>query len=243
MRITRVFVDLPLACGQAVRLPAPAAHHLVKVLRMGPGDAVQVFNGTGGCFEAVLRDVGRRDAVLEPMRQLDAERESSLTVTLVQGVSRAQRMDHALQKAVELGVQRIVPVLCDRGGVRLDEQRGAGRREHWRGILIGACEQSGRNRVPELLDLCAARDWFAVDTNADRLILDPRGALRLRNVQPGGASVSLACGPEGGFSDEELETAARHGWRAVQLGPRVLRTETAAVAALAACQALWGDLA
>lgn len=249
MREIRIHVDAPLAPDSELTLPPDAARHVARVLRLKAGQSLTLFNGRGGEYAATIVDVANREVRVQVDAHDPVERESPLVITLVQAVSRGKHMDYTLQKAVELGVQRIVPVLSEHGQVRLDDQRTQNKQTHWQGIIVAACEQSGRNRLPELQAPRSFRDWLATAVNgggdgpvADRLLLDPLAdqRLRVRPVPAGG--VVLISGPEGGFSPAERDAALAAGCSGIGLGPRVLRTETAAPAAIMACQALWGDL-
>jgi len=239
--MTRLYLSIALAEGDTIALPEAAARHAVQVLRLEPGAALTLFNGAGGEFEAVLDSVDKRTATVLVGAHRAVERESALALTLAQCVSKGERMDYTIQKAVELGVSCIQPLLSSRSVVKLDAQRWEKRQEHWQGVVIAACEQCGRNRLPELLPVQALSSWLA-DGEALRLVLAPGGARTLRKL-PSATAASLLVGPEGGLSEDELALALQNGCTAVGLGPRVLRTETAGVAALAALQALWGDLA
>jgi 16S rRNA m(3)U-1498 methyltransferase (EC 2.1.1.-) len=243
--MTRVHVDQPLESGQELALPPEAAHHLARVLRVAPGAGVVLFNGRGGEFAATVIAVGKRELRVRLAAEHDpVERESPLDLTLMQCVSKGERMDLTIQKAVELGVRRFVPLRSERSVVRLDADRWAKKGEHWRGVIVAACEQCGRNRLPELapvddLDrVLAARDDVAP---ALRLVLAPTAQPTLSRIDRA-AAVHLLVGPEGGLSPQELARAVAAGWQPLQLGPRVLRTETAGPAALAVLQARWGDL-
>jgi 16S rRNA (uracil1498-N3)-methyltransferase len=243
MRLNRVFVDQPLATGSEALLPEAAAYHVARVLRLRAGAPLVLFDGSGADFrgeivaiegERVRVSVGDRSAGL---------RESPLAITLVQAVSRSERMDWTLQKATELGVRRIQPVLSARSVVRLDDQQSARKLRHWQAIVAGACEQCGRSVLPEVrapLDL--ARFLAESPREGQRLVLSPTGPASLAGLASTAARVELLIGPEGGLDDTELDAAARTGFAPVRLGPRVLRTETAGIAALAVLQALWGDL-
>ena len=236
-RVPRLFVEAPLAPAASIELPEAAAHHAVRVLRLRAGDSVVLFDGRGGEYEARLTLPGRDHALADVGRHRPVERESPLAVTLVQAVSSGEKMDYTVQKAVELGVRAIHPVLSARSVVRLDGERGAKKLAHWRRIAIAACEQCGRNRVPEIADpVPLARYRPAVGA---RILLSPSGGARLAGLATSPAV--LAAGPEAGFSEEEEGRLLREGFAAVRLGPRVLRTETAALAALAALNALAGD--
>lgn len=243
MRIVRIYTDQPLPAHSLVNLPEAASHHLSRVLRMRTGEMLHVFNGRGGCHEARIVSIGKRQVEVELIAFREEERESRLDILLAQGISRGQHMDYTIQKAVELGVTHIVPVLTGHGNVSLKDERVETRLRHWEGIIIHACEQCGRNRLPTLSPPVNFSDWLAQDTRSRRLILDPESEHSLAAITEPGGAVSLLCGPEGGFGRDEVRTALREGYTGVRLGPRVLRTETAAVAALSACQTLWGDLA
>lgn len=240
--MTRIFVDQVLSTDQILTLPEEASRHLVQVLRLREGDDFVLFNGQGGEYEAVLHHVAKREVQARIGRYDAVSRESLLPLTLAQCVSKGDRMDYTLQKAVELGVSAIVPLLSERSVVKLDAERWAKKMEHWRGIIISACEQSGRTRIPSLRTPLALDHWLneAADS-ALKLTLAPTARRSLRGIDPNQQPVLLLVGPEGGLSDAEIHLAERQGFDAVTLGPRILRTETAGVAALAAIQALWGD--
>lgn len=248
MREIRVFVDGPLADLSEIELPRAATEHLLRVLRLDHGAPLTLFDGRGGAYRATLIRAGRALARAR-IDGFDAiERESPLSLTLLQAVSRAEKMDWVLQKATELGVATIQPVLAERSVVRLEPDRAGRRQAHWLAVLRSACEQCGRNRVPTLLPPAplelACTGLRSRQPDARALLLDPDAALPLRSaVDPGVAAAALLIGPEGGWSEREIATAVRLGFAAVHLGPRVLRTETAAVAALTALQAWAGDLA
>jgi len=247
LREIRIFVDVPLAGHTELELPRAATEHLLRVLRLGVGAEISLFDGHGGAHRATLTHAARGSARARIHAFDPTERESPLAVTLLQAVSRAEKMDWVLQKATELGVAAIQPVLAERSVMRLDAERSARRHEHWLGVLRSACEQCGRNRVPLLLpaaSLDAACAALRARTPAAlALTLDPAGPSTLRQATRGSAisAAALLVGPEGGWSEAELAAAARHGFSAVRFGPRVLRTETAAVAALTALQAWAGD--
>lgn len=244
MRDIRIHVDQPLTADSDLQLPADAAHHVARVLRLKPAQSLILFNGRGGQYRALIDSVNNREVRVRILEHESLERESPLAITLVQGVSRGKHMDYSLQKAVELGVTTIVPVLSAHGQVRLDEQRSRNKHDHWQGIVIAACEQCGRNRIPELLAPVAFADWLQqAGSAAPRLLLDPLSDQRLRELPAPAGALVLVSGPEGGFSPAEREQALAAGCVGINLGPRVLRTETAAPAAIMACQALWGDLA
>jgi 16S rRNA (uracil1498-N3)-methyltransferase len=240
--IPRFHCPFPLAPGASVDLPPEAAHHAAKVLRLDDGDAVVLFDGRGGEWTGRLRRVGKTIAVA--LESFDADdRQPPVVITLAQGLPAADKMDWIVQKAVELGVARIAPVACRRSVIRLSGERLERRLAHWQAVAIAACEQCRRNLVPEvapLVDLPQFLGQTAGD-NGMRLVLAPGATTRLAGLSKPNGPVTLLIGPEGGFEDGELAAAQAAGFQAVSLGPRVLRTETAGPAALAAMMALWGD--
>jgi 16S rRNA (uracil1498-N3)-methyltransferase len=238
-----VYVEESLASGKHCLVTGSAANHMMRVLRLAVGAAITLFDGAGGEYAARIESL-RKDAVrVEVGAHAAIERESPLDVTLAQGVSRGERMDWVIQKATELGVQRIVPLITARSVVRLDAHQAPKKLQHWRGIAISACEQCGRNRLPELAAPMDLLDFLGGDApgNAMRLVLSPAGNLRIGAIKPV-QKITLLIGPEGGLAPDEAEAAITRGFAAVQLGPRILRTETAAIAALAALQQQFGDL-
>ena len=234
------------AVGTKFALPETIAHHALRVLRLAEGDRVALFTGSGGEFAATLVKAGKREALVRIDAFDPVERESALAVTLVQGVAANAAMDHAVRRAVELGAAAIQPVLTERSARLPDGERGAKRHAHWRQIVVAACEQCGRNRIPDVRDTATLEHWLedrakARNVAAPGLVLSPYAARPLADAPAPRAALDLLVGPEGGFAPEEIALAERAGMTAVRLGPRVLRTETAALAALAACNALWGD--
>lgn len=240
--IPRFHCPFPLAPGAHVDLPPEAAHHAIKVLRMSDGDEVALFDGRGGEWTGRLLRVGKGMTVaLESFD--DTDRQPPIAITLVQGLPAADKMDWIVQKSVELGVAAIQPVACRRSVIRLSGERMERRVAHWQAVVIAACEQCRRNRVPEvapLLDLPQFLGGSAGD-NGLRLILAPGAARRLAELPRPTGPVAILIGPEGGFEEGELLAAESAGFQPVSLGPRVLRTETAGIAAIAAMMALWGD--
>ena len=240
--MTRIHVAAPLVVGATLELPDDAARHIAQVLRMRAGEALTLFNGEGGEYAAEIVEAGRRDVRVSIDRFDPVDRESRLEVTLAQCVSKGDRMDYTIQKAVELGVSRIVPVLSERSVVKLDAERWDKKLEHWRGVAVSACEQSGRTRLPEVTAIQKLDAWLAMPPDsALRLVLAPTESVSLRTLEAA-AKIALLIGPEGGLSDKEIAAARQAGCIGIGLGPRVLRTETAGVATLAALQVLWGDL-
>lgn len=246
MRTIRLFLEAPLRPGREVELPPAAATHAARVLRLKAGDAVTLFNGDGNEYPATLVPSGARglraavESVAAPVR------ESPLRVTLLQAIARGDKMDWIIQKTTELGVARMVPVATERSEVKLDTERGEKRLEHWHAVAIAACEQCGRNTLACIDPPVTLAAWLEANPaspSVTRWMLHPGGAIRLRDLQaPPPAMLELAVGPEGGFGDTDLATLRAHGFRECALGPRTLRTETAGVAAIAALQALYGDL-
>jgi 16S rRNA (uracil1498-N3)-methyltransferase len=242
----RFFSSSPLAVGTRVELSPGAARHAVKVLRLGLGDVLTLFDGAGGEYACRIDSRERETVAAEVLSWHGVERESPVDLTLVQGLQAGEKMDLTVQKAVELGATRIVPVATRRSVVRLDSERARKRVAHWRAVVMSACEQCGRNRVPEIADLIDLPRWLErPPTGAKplRLMLDPEASLALDALSwPGAATaVELLVGAEGGLTLEEMALARSAGFVAIRLGPRVLRTETAGLAALAAIQCLWGD--
>lgn len=243
MPIPRFYCAMPLPPGRQVALPDAVARHAVGVLRLRDGDDVILFNGDGSeCVGQLFRTGKGAEVLLKAA--CTPPRESPLAITLVQGVSSGERMDYTLQKAVELGVARIQPVMMRRTIVRLDEDKRVKRRQHWQGVVIAACEQCGRNHLPEVDPILDFHAWLAgAGAHAGlRLLLDPEASVRLRELPPPDGVLTLLAGPEGGFDPNERELLRRAGFQPLSLGPRILRTETAAVAAMAIIQGLWGDL-
>lgn len=237
-RAARLFVDGPLRAGALLELPERAAHHAQRVLRLRAGDPVTLFDGRGGEWEATLA----RGATAAVGAWRDIEREARLQVTLVQGASAGERMDLTVQKATELGVAVIQPVLARKSVVRIAGARADARVEHWRRVAIAACEQCGRNRIPEVLGVVSLAEYCRSPSGTLRLLLAPDAHTPLSAAAGRGSGpITLAVGPESGFDAGEEALLARAGFVAVRLGARVLRTETAAPAALAALAALAGE--
>jgi len=243
MRLTRSHVDLPLAVGQAVSLPEEVANHLVRVMRLREGDGCVLFNGDGHDYSATLVESGKREARVQVTAAQPVDNESPLPVTLLQGIARGEKMDLILQKATELGVQAIVPVNAERTEVKLDPARAEKRLAHWRSVVVSACGQSGRARVPSVAPPQSVQEAArAMPGAALKLTLDPQGEHRLSTLESAPGGVVIAIGPEGGWSPRDRQALAAAGFQGLQLGPRILRTETAGLAAIAALQARLGDL-
>jgi 16S rRNA (uracil1498-N3)-methyltransferase len=239
-RVARFHTENLLRAGGISLLPESSAHHAVHVLRLRPGDEVTLFDGRGGEYAGRIAAMDRLRVTVDVLQHRPLERESPLAVTLVQGVSAGEKMDFTVQKATELGVAALQPVLAARSTGRISGERAELKRAHWRRVAIAACEQCGRNRVPEVLPVLPLAQYCAAAAGGTRLLLSPLAGLGLRAAKLDG-SVALAAGPEAGFSAAEEAMLAASGFVPVRLGPRVLRTETAALAALAALNALAGD--
>jgi 16S rRNA (uracil1498-N3)-methyltransferase len=235
-----------LGNGSEVRLPADSAHHALRVLRLTVGETVILFNGRGGEYESRITRADKGKVWVKTFAYSEPMRESPIELVLAQGVSSGERMDLTLQKSVELGATSIQPITAERSIVRLSGERAVRRTEHWRNLVIAACEQCGRNRIPEVAALARLEDWLgqlpAKSAPGElRVLLSPTAQASLKQL-PGRASrIVLLAGPEGGYSPAEVAAALSRDFMAARLGPRILRTETAALAALAAIQALWGD--
>lgn len=244
MRVTRVHVGESLIEGSTVVVPSSVAYHLVRVLRLRLGALIIVFDGQGNEHYAEVASINAEQVsvkIAEPIRGIT---ESPLHITLVQGISRAERMDWTLQKATELGVHAIAPVITARSVVRLDDRQASKKLEHWQAVVVGACEQSGRRVIPSVHAPKRLHEYLSnsSDTANLRLVLDPTAPVALTSLARPTSNIELLIGPEGGLDDDELQRATASGFTAVRLGPRVLRTETASVVALSVLQALWGDL-
>jgi 16S rRNA (uracil1498-N3)-methyltransferase len=241
--IPRLHCPQPLAAGRVIDLPAAAAHHARRVLRLGQGDPVILFDGLGGEYDGCL--IGDDRVRLD--RHHDIEREAPLAITLVHGLPAGDKMDWVVQKAVELGVARIQPLQTRRSVIRLSGERASRRIEHWQQIAVAACEQCGRNRVPEVAPLLELPVFLGYPAPAGeaRFLLAPADAdslsAGLSALSPPSAGISLLVGPESGFEDNELIAARAAGFQPLTLGPRIMRSETAGLAALAALQGRWGD--
>jgi len=253
----RFYCPGEIAAGQIVELPANAAHHAARVLRLEQGDAVTLFNGEGGEFAAIIAHIDKKKVAIAVEKYLAIKRESPLVITLVQALCANEKMDWVVQKAVELGVSHIQPVVSNRSVVRLSGERAEKRGQHWQQVVIAACEQCGRNQLPQVLPLRSLSDWLseaacpqtaqpASRTSSKlRLILSPTAEKSLRehakSLSTAPTSISLLVGPEGGLAPEEEDAAVAAGLIPLRLGSRILRVEGAALAAVAAMQVLWGD--
>lgn len=241
MRIPRIHHPQPLGEGEIVHLESGAAQHVARVLRLGVGAELILFDGSGGHYLAAIIAVDKRHVEVRLGKQHQTHNTSPLRITLAQGISKGERMDFTIQKAVELGVQRIVALDTERSVVRLKGERLERKHQHWQGIIISACEQSGRDVPPELLPSRGLPCWLRDETEGTRLLLDPYAEQGIAGLTPS-TEITLLIGPEGGLSEQERQAAQDAGYQGVRLGPRVLRTETASLAAVAILQSHWGDL-
>lgn len=239
----RIYQAIPLKPDSTVQLDEAATHHIARVLRAKVGDEVVLFNGEGSEFPGTISHIDKKTVTVQIEKKIDRDAESPLELYLAQGISRGEKMDYTIQKAVELGVKKIFPLLTERCNVKLDDERRDKRFQHWRSIVIGACEQSGRNRIPEIL-APQTLSQFLENIDADwKFVLAPHAEKKLSESAIQKTSrVVLLIGPEGGLSEREIELAQKKNFLTLNLGPRILRTETAAVAAMSALQFYAGDL-
>jgi len=239
----RIYITTSLATDSEITIEGSAANHIGRVLRLKTGDKIILFNGKGGEYSATLTAIERQVVHARVGEFNPRESESPLQITLAQGISRGERMDYTLQKSVELGVDSIIPLTTERCGVKLDEKRAAKRLQHWQGIIISACEQCGRNRIPDIQPITSLVHWLDENhAETQSFVLHHRATHSLRQLTPPSGPISLLIGPEGGLSENEIESTSQSGFQGIQFGPRILRTETAGIAALAALQMHWGDL-
>lgn len=242
MRISRLYLNASLQAGISLELPEQASHYLANVLRLGSGDTVHLFNNSDGEFSASVQQVSRKRVTVLLDEQIRKPVPDKLTVHLAVGLSRGDRMDYLIQKATELGVSRISPLYTEFGEVKFkQEKRLDNKLRHWRQVAISACEQSGRLSVPEICEPRSFSDWLPEASETVKIILQPGGETRLTQL-PVKQDLCALSGPEGGFSETELSLAEQAGFVCTGMGPRVLRTETAPIAALAILQASFGDI-
>lgn len=245
MTRARLYIDEPLHVGARMEIGADRARYVSRVLRLRPHDTLTLFNGLGGEHRATILSFSRNAVIVSVEEHIDHDVESRLKVHLLQGISRGDRMDLVMQKSTELGIAAITPVITEYSVIKLEKQRAEKRLQHWRGVCASACEQCGRNLLPVVNEPIRLRNWLGENTVASeqrRVILKPGAANSLQSLPVDIESVTVLIGPEGGFSDEEYELAAATDFFPVGLGPRVLRTETAAIAIAAGLQVLFGDL-
>lgn len=241
MRIPRIYIDQPLAITEAVLLNENASHYLSKVLRMQEGRELIVFNGQGGEYSAQIKEIGKKQISIQVNQFAEDNRQSSLELHLAIGISRGERMDWVLQKATELGVTQIIPLITERTEVKIKGEKQDKKIQHWQQIIISACEQCQRNILPILQEPKVVDDWLKTVSTDYRFVLHHRNDQSLSQSSVP-KSVTLLIGPEGGLSEKEIALAEIEKFQSLRLGPRVLRTETAPVAAISLVQYLWGDL-
>jgi len=242
MRVSRFYTQQQLADRKTVELDEQTSHYICRVLRLKAGAPLILFNGDSRDYYAILDRAGKAQVNVSILRAEQTSRESGLHITLGQGISRGERMDFVLQKSVELGVNAITPLWTGHSQVQLHGKRLEKRLSHWQGVVRSACEQSGRSVLPELGSACLLSDWCTESNAPLQLVLDPGADISLGELAPANR-IRILIGPEGGLDAGETELAVSAGFKRVRLGPRVLRTETAALAAISALQTLWGDLA
>ncbi len=241
-RISRFYVEIPLREGELVMLPSEVSHHLLTVLRKGIGDQIQLFNGYGYQYTATVESISKKLAQVKIISSEDSKTESPLKITLAQGLSKGQKMDFTLQKAVELGVHRIVPIINQRSSIKIKTDKVESKLKHWNKVIVSATEQSGRCKIPQLLEPMLLEDWLEMELSDLKIVLAPSSSQSVNELNKPSDSVTLLIGSEGGLSHDEIESAISHGYQSIKLGPRVFRTETAALVAMGVLQSLWGDL-
>ncbi len=241
MRTTRIFQDCELIVGKTIQLDAEAANHLVSVLRLREQTPIILFNGQGGEFQTTIAQIEKRKVFVLIEKFDGIEREPSIQIHLAQSISRNDKMDLIIQKAVELGVAQITPIITERCNTKLSQDRWMKRLLHWRKIIISACEQCGRNKLPQLNDITEITDYLSNESAPTRFIFHHQAEASLPFFDETPHSFSLLIGPEGGFTQEEIASAIKHQFMGIKLGPRILRTETAGMTAIASLQSKYGD--
>lgn len=238
MRITRIYQPIDFYPNASVRLSAEASHHLSKVLRVSVGDEVIIFNGRDEESVCVIEAIEKKQVVVKVRELIRVSRESDLTIHLGQVMAKGDKMDFVIQKAVELGVASITPLFSERCEIKLPQDRMDKKIEHWQQIVVSACEQSGRTRVPLVLPVQNFDEW--IQKAGVKIILDPRAESGLKSLSQDLKEISITVGPEGGFSETEINSAREVGCKIIHMGPRILRTETAALAAISVLQLCYG---
>ncbi|PPC87644.1 MAG: 16S rRNA (uracil(1498)-N(3))-methyltransferase [Methylotenera sp.] len=243
MSNTRFYSAEKLSIGAVIPLSVSAATHATRALRLNVGDKIKLFNGDGFDYNCELISIKKNEVISSVKSSQKIGSESALSIRLLQGISSGDRMDYTIQKAVELGVKEIQPISTERSVVKLSQERAQKRLEHWQNIVISACEQSGRAFVPKVLAPLSLSHWLANNPFKDdtRILLNPIGAAKLANIAKPNGKITLLIGAEGGLSQHEIDAATSQGFQSIILGPRILRTETAALTAIASMQILWGD--
>lgn len=242
MRVPRLFIDMPLTTGEIINLPRDKAHYISHVLRMRIGDSIKLFNNSAAEYETKIIDICKKSAQIEIGESIRVTNESPLTINLCLAVARGQHMDFSIQKAVELGVKNIIPVISKFSNVKIQDDRVHNKLAHWQNIIISATEQCGRSYLTQVQKPLSFAEWLSLDASKTRLILHPESQQSMSNINLPDNELTLMIGPEGGFSDDEIERAQENDCEPISLGPRILRTETAVVCAVSNAQQLWGDL-
>lgn len=242
MRIPRFYFDATLIVDTCIDMPTSVAHYIHNVLRLVSGDPIVLFNGDGNEYSGVVSSCTKRQVSVDIEAKLSIDVQSPLLTHLGQAVSKGDRMDFVLQKACELGVTSITPIITERCAVKLSSERWQKKCSQWQKIVASACEQSGRNTVPIVNAPLSLQQWLGCSTQQTRLIFDPKESTRLTTLPPSSEGFRLLVGPEGGLTEQEIYAAKQSGYQGISMGPRILRTETAAIAALATLQAIHGDL-
>ncbi|MGB7816187.1 MAG: 16S rRNA (uracil(1498)-N(3))-methyltransferase [Methylotenera sp.] len=239
----RFYSPEKLSLGASIKLSDNAASHATRVLRLNVGDVINLFNGDGSDYACELILVKKNEVLAKVKSSVAINNESPLNITLLQGISSGDRMDYTIQKAVELGVKQIQPIATERSVVKLSAERAEKRLEHWQNVVISACEQCGRATIPIVSAPKPLANWLAANPQATstRILLNPTSSKRLAELAKPTGEIQLLIGAEGGLSNAEIDTAISHGFQSVILGPRILRTETAALAAVSVMHTLWGD--
>lgn len=251
MRITRLYHSKELYCGKTTELDTEASNHLIRVLRTKTGSPVVLFSGDGFDYACVTLNEHPKKTLLKVETKTKIKNESNLGITLLQGLSRNDRMETSIQKSVELGVNRIIPVLCQRSNTKLSREKQSKKLAHWRKVAISACEQSGRSVIPDITDILSLNNFETgmkkfLDQDALKINLSPDSRISLRDIAPNNAdnsrlAIEVFIGPEGGLNSEEMQLLQDNKFKNICFGPRILRTETAGPAVISALQILWGD--
>ncbi len=242
MRITRLYHPTELHCGETTQLDSNASSHLIKVLRTRQDSPLILFNGDGFDYQCKTLDTNAKKTLIAIESKTRVDNESNLCITLIQGLSRQDRMEATIQKSVELGVTKIIPVICQRSNTRLANDKKIKKLQHWRKVAISACEQSGRSIIPEVSKINTLSDILPLlNPQAQKFTLHPQASLSLKEVESNQQIIELFIGPEGGLNDEETNFLKQNNFTDIHFGPRILRTETAGPAVISALQMLWGD--
>lgn len=242
MRVPRLFIDVPLTTGEIINLPRDKAHHISHVLRMRLGDSIKLINDSGDEYQSKIIEISKKNSQIEIGKSIRITNESPLTINLCLAVARGQHMDFSIQKAVELGVKNIIPVISEFSNVKIQDDRVSNKLSHWQNIIISATEQCGRSYLTQIQKPVSLTEWLSIETSKSRLILHPESHQSMSSFSLPDDELTLMIGPEGGFSDAEVEHAQENGCKPISLGPRILRAETAVVCAVSNAQQLWGDL-